>query len=294
MKSDILNLDPEFRPYPEDSLEYKTFTFKGGEEHIEIDKTNDNTSVIITHRINSSSALMRVILANDALRRLGYREVHLYIPYLPYARQDRVMVEGEPLSIRVFADLINACKFDSVTVLDPHSDVGPALIDRIIVDTNHEFVEESFESLVKKQGHRSSEIAVISPDAGAYKKIYKTCEKIQHRFSGTIISANKVRNLKTGVIQSLTFDGDVANKVCVIIDDICDGGRTFIELAKQLKSQGAKRVYLIVTHGIFSYGVEPLKEHLDGVFSTNSFRSFDSEFVEFIEIKKYQKIQISK
>jgi ribose-phosphate pyrophosphokinase len=278
-----LNLNPEFTPFQGEEVLHQSSTFKGGEEHVKITKSNPHEEVTITHRVNSSSDLMKVVLANDALQRIGHERIHLYIPYLPYARQDRVMVEGEPLSIKVFANVINACQFTSVTVLDPHSDVGPALIDRVNIVTNHAFVESAFYDLHLK-GIDHNQIAVISPDAGAYKKIYKTCESI--KFTGELVLCNKVRNLKTGEIIKQTVDGNVTDKVCVIIDDICDGGRTFIELAKQLKDKGAKSVILIITHGIFSYGVEPLQPMVDHVYSTNSFREFQSDYVTFINIQK--------
>jgi ribose-phosphate pyrophosphokinase len=280
----ILNLDPEFHPYTNAiPLDFECFTFKGGEEHIKIKPFQSHLPVIITHRVNSSSDLIRVVMATDALRRIGHKEIHLYMPYLPYARQDRVMVKGEPLSTRVFAQIINSCNFESVTVLDPHSDVSTALIDRVQIDTNHDFVTSAFHDLHLK-GIDHNQIAVISPDAGAYKKIYKTCEAAQ--FTGSLVLCNKVRNLKTGEIINMSFDGDVTDKVCVIIDDICDGGRTFIELGNQLKSRGAKSVILIITHGIFSYGTEPLEGTIDLIYSTDSFRSFSNPLVKFINIQK--------
>jgi ribose-phosphate pyrophosphokinase len=276
-----LNLDPEYIPFAGEEIICETSTFKGGEDHIKIKEFHPHREVTITHRVNSSSDLMKVILANDALQRIGHERIHLYIPYLPYARQDRVMVKGEPLSIKVFAKLINACEFRSVTVLDPHSEVGTALLDRVKIQTNRELVDTAFVSLYA-HGINKDEIAVISPDAGAYKKIYKTCESINYK--GQIVLCNKVRDLGTGQIISLTVDGTVENKVCVIIDDICDGGRTFIELATQLRNRGAKSVILIVTHGIFSYGVEPLQPVIDHIYTTNSIQSFKSPFVTFFQI----------
>jgi ribose-phosphate pyrophosphokinase len=276
-----LNLDPEYKPFAGEEILHETSTFKGGEDHIKIKEFLPHREVTITHRVNSSSDLMKVILANDALQRIGHERIHLYIPYLPYARQDRVMVKGEPLSIKVFTKLINACEFRSVTVLDPHSEVGTALLDRVKIQTNRELVDTTFVSLYA-HGINKDEIAVISPDAGAYKKIYKTCESINYK--GQIVLCNKVRDLGTGEIISLTVDGTVENKVCVIIDDICDGGRTFIELATQLRNRGAKSVILIVTHGIFSYGVEPLQPVIDHVYTTNSIQSFKSPFVTFFQI----------
>jgi ribose-phosphate pyrophosphokinase len=151
--------------------------------------------------------------------------------------------------------------------------VGPALLDRAEIIPNYTFVSIAFGRLSTDFGIDMSEVAVISPDAGAYKKIFKTCENVG--FKGGLVLCNKVRNLSTNEIIKISFDGDVEGKNCVIIDDICDGGRTSIELGKQLKEKGASRVFLFVTHGIFSYGEEPLMGIIDHVYTTRSFRDFD-------------------
>ncbi len=58
---------------------------------------------------------------------------------------------------------------------------------------------------------------------------------------------------------------------CFIVDDICDGGRTFIELAKTLKEKGAEKIYLYITHGIFSNGFGDLSTYFEHIYTTNSF-----------------------
>lgn len=86
----------------------------------------------------------------------------------------------------------------------------------------------------------------------------------------------KNRDVRDGKILSTDFIGNVVDKHCVIVDDIIDGGYTFIELAKILKNKGAKTVYLVVSHGIFSKGIDELKIHIDGVYTTNSIKYFDA------------------
>ena len=291
-----LYLDPTFKPFGTDDEIKCTFsTWKGGEEHCRIEEPLQSfidhldpdgeggffpvyKPVKIVSRANNSSEVFRILLAQDALFRMGIEEIHLFTPYLPYARQDQVMVKGESLSSKVYARQINSCNFKTVSMIDPHSGVGPALLDRpkILGQGYLDFVKIAFSQI------SDSNPCVVSPDAGAYKKIYKTCEGIN--FKGDIVLCNKVRNLATTEIINLTVVGDVKDRTCVIIDDICDGGRTFAELGKQLKEMGAKAVYLIVTHGLFSYGEEQLKPHVDHVWSTDSFRSFESEFVTFIPL----------
>ena len=65
----------------------------------------------------------------------------------------------------------------------------------------------------------------------------------------------------------------------LIVDDICDGGRTFIGLAEELKKKNAGDLYLFVTHGIFSQGFSELKKHFKKIFSTNSFNDFNQDDV---------------
>jgi ribose-phosphate pyrophosphokinase len=118
---------------------------------------------------------------------------------------------------------------------------------------------------------RSAQTAIVSPDAGALKKIYD----IAKEFNITnVTTASKVRDISTGdVLRTELPTMDLTDiEHILIIDDICDGGRTFIELAKEIKKQTDKPIYLIVTHGIFSGGYEKLSDVLDGIFCTNSFK----------------------
>lgn len=78
---------------------------------------------------------------------------------------------------------------------------------------------------------------------------------------------NKARNVQTGEITGTEVYGDVKDKVVLIIDDICDGGRTFIELGKVLKERGASKVILYVTHGIFSQGKQVFEGIIDEVYA---------------------------
>jgi ribose-phosphate pyrophosphokinase len=125
-------------------------------------------------------------------------------------------------------------------------------------------------------------LTLISPDAGASKKTVKIAEY----FNGEpeVIQAQKLRNLKTGEIVKTEILGDVKGKKVLIADDICDGGRTFIELAKVLKNQGAIEVSLFITHGIFSKGLEVFEGLIDTIYTTDSFRP-KSEFKNNSNIK---------
>ncbi|MBM3272747.1 ribose-phosphate pyrophosphokinase [Candidatus Kaiserbacteria bacterium] len=266
----ILNLKAGFEPLgPGDIPLLKSEIFAGGEIDLAVGAVTQDPVTIVT-RLNGSDDIMELLMATDALKEMGCEKIHVFFPYLPYARQDRVMKPGEAFSLRVFADLLNAQGYASVTVFDAHSDVGPALIRRCRVISNH--------ALVARVLAGRSNYVLLSPDSGAFKKISKLADAL--RYQGDIALCNKVR-VTDGAIASVTVTvSDFAGADVFIVDDICDGGRTFIALAQEIRKRNAGKIYLIVSHGIFSYGEEPLRSGgIDHVFTTDSIRNVDSDYI---------------
>jgi ribose-phosphate pyrophosphokinase len=252
-------------------IEYNFFTFSGGEEHIRLSEDVNGESIYITAKIKSSKDLVRLLMLNDAIRRGMPESVICYIPYFPYARQDRVCNDGEAHSLKVFANMINSCKFDLVEVADPHSDVVEAVVDNLAI------IKQStiFDMYIKGNLNMDKHVyTLVSPDAGATKKINNVAKAMECSY---IVEASKVRDTATGNIIETKVNDSVVGCHCLIVDDICDGGRTFIELAKKLKEGGAKTVSLYVTHGIFSKGLTPLMEHIDHVYTTNTMCKLKSD-----------------
>ncbi|MCV9932009.1 ribose-phosphate diphosphokinase [Flavobacterium sp. LS1R47] len=274
----ILNLDPNFRPFPgQKEIDFKSFIFSGGEPHIKINPDFDvNQKITITHRLNSFNDFGLLCLAVDALRRMDVKVIDLFIPYFPAARQDRVMIKGEPLSVKVYADIINAMQLNKVFVFDAHSEVTPALVNNCEVIPNHTFIA----TVIKTIG---SNVKLISPDGGALKKIYKVSE-----FLGgvDVVECSKSRDVKTGRLSGFkVYEDDLKGIDCLIVDDICDGGGTFVGLAEELKKKNAGKLYLAVSHGIFNKGFEVL-DCFDKIFTTNSFKDFEGESVEVIKLSE--------
>jgi len=272
----ILNLDKNFKPIAGDEIDFQTFVFAGGEPHIKINPNFDTTkAVIVTHRLNSFNDLGILCLAADALQRMELELAELIIPYFPAARQDRVMIPGEPLSVKVNADIINGLGFKKVTVFDAHSEVTPALLDKCNAVPNHKFIQE----VIK---HIGKEPLLISPDGGALKKIYKVSEFLNGL---DVVECSKHRDVKTGKLEGFkVYTDDLNGRDCLVVDDICDGGGTFIGLAAELKKKNAGKLYLAVSHGIFSKGVDDMAAIFDRIFTTNSFRELEHEKVTQIKI----------
>lgn len=262
----ILNLDKNFKPLDDEEIQFESFTFSGGEPHIKINPNFDKShNVSITHRLNSFNDLGLLCLAVDALQRMDAKLGNLIIPYFPSARQDRVMVKGESLSVKVYADIINNFNFKKVFVFDAHSEVTPAVLNNCEVITNHKFIEKVIQLI-------GNDVVLISPDGGALKKIYKLSE-----FLGgvEVVECSKSREVKTGKLTGFkAYSEDLKGKDCLIVDDICDGGGTFIGLAEVLKNKNAGKLYLAVSHGIFSKGLDDLN-CFEKIFTTDSFKNYE-------------------
>ena len=289
---------------PEDSLsfKYEISRFPDGQQSLRLIEDGYNTfqslghsdsahGIIIKSRLNTFSDLEIIICATQALKEAGVKNISLYIPYCIGARSDRKFMEGGINYVKtVIAPIINSQGYSSVTILDPHSDVLEACINNFKKASNLNLVSFAFGEILLEDWRKTSDdisfggwykydwlknpdIVLVSPDAGAYKKIFDVAENFQIK---SIATAVKVRDLETGKIlrteiPNLPISTTGKEFRYVIIDDICDGGRTFIELAKAIKEQRPEaKLYLIVTHGIFSAGYAQLGEHFEEIYTTNS------------------------
>ena len=275
----ILNLSSGFDLPSQNSLTFESFTFHGGEPHIKIhlsETIDTEEEILIAQRIQSANDLMLLLLATDAIRRAGYKKISALLPYFPAARQDRVVVPGEPLSLKVYAQVINAQQYDRVIVFDPHSDVTAALLNHVQVVTTELFIQFVLEKI------DDPNIYLVAPDAGAVKKIYPLAKRLN---IAEIITCEKSRDVSTGKLSGFKVHAhDLKGKTCLIVDDICDGGSTFIGIANELKNKNAGRVFLAVSHGIFSDGFEKFNGVLEGIFTTDSFGEIKTGNAEIISL----------
>jgi ribose-phosphate pyrophosphokinase len=256
-------------------VEFDSFTFSGGEEHVRFNPQDFiNIAKIEIHaRLIKSASLVQLMMVNDALKRLVNNsiDIELVIPYFPYARQDRVCVEGEAFGAAVMAEFINSLGFNKVTIWDAHSKISPSLINNVVNVAQLEILQRC-DALTQRIA--TGELILVSPDAGASKKTEAIAKAYPD--SAKVIQARKRRDLETGTIIKTEVEGDIAGKQLLIVDDICDGGRTFIELAKVLKAAGASYIGLFVTHGIFSKGIEVFEGLIDEIYTTDSFPQAES------------------
>mgnify|MGYP000725002795 FL=1 len=280
------------------TFKYEISRFPDGQQSLRLVEGGYNTfqslrdsdqahGIMIKSRLNTFSDLELIICATQALKEVGVKNIELYIPYCIGARSDRKFMEGGINYVKtVIAPIINSQGYSKVTILDPHSDVLEACINNFEKEDNIDLVSFAFKDYFLSKGFKTwspknfDNVCLVSPDAGALKKVFHVAEKIGYK--GEVVIASKHRDLETGKIDYTNVPMSVhdADKDVFIIDDICDGGRTFIEIAKAVDevrklSSSVKREhygknYLIVTHGIFSAGFDFLVQHFDGIYCTNS------------------------
>lgn len=261
--------------------------FPGGEPHVKV-KDNSRAIPIVDCRFQNNDDLITAFAVTDALRRKGHKEIELFIPYFPGARQDRVKsYSGEALTCKVYADLINSQNYSKVIIVDPHSDVTPALINNCRVVTQRDiFCGFKNHLLYEYYG-------LIAPDAGARKKTEDAADPYH---LNRVYYASKKRDMATGKLSGFSCEalpssyefsikkGEETRELqtqYVILDDICDGGGTFIGLAEEIRKQNKESpIDLYITHGIFSQGTDKLLKYFRKIITTDS-----------VHIEKYSRLE---
>jgi len=263
-RNDLVKFNADLGSYPD------------GMPFIKQDAVRDlhKADLTVVIRQKSLESFVTGLFMVDALRERGNFVRKLVLPFIPAARQDRINPEGDYLfTLKSVAKMINDRNFDEVVVLDPHSTVATALIDRVrvfpIADMLHKFWV----------GYD----AVIAPDKGAVGRAQEAADAL-NIINGTnmpVIHADKTRDVATGKLTG--FDVSVeAGKHYLVFDDICDGGGTFIGLGDKIVQQGAS-AGLFVTHGVFSKGTGVLS-NIYGAITTTDSTLFDKHDVRVIPV----------
>lgn len=202
--------------------------------------------VKVVWHFESEAEIMHLL----SLRRLLYSNpMTLHMPFLPYARQDKKVSNTSTFNLEVFADLLNGMRLSEVTALDAHNSKAAR---RLIKNFRNIKPEDFHIALIKKINPNF----IVFPDEGA-----------KFRYDIPLMPyliMNKERDQISGYITKMEATGTYLRQLSgkiLIIDDICDGGATFIMCANALKNINPDiDIHLAVTHGIFSKGLKSLKD----------------------------------
>lgn len=250
---------------------YEVISFPDGEKHLKINKLDRKDTVEIICRITNSDELFLLMQLSDILNRQCVCVEKITISYLMTMRCDRLFSFEQPFSLKIVADVINSFNAKKVVIIEPHSS---ACLDLI----------KNSEARYTSKGLLEYPTTVCFPDNGAFTRY------ASNMLMRPYIVCSKVRDVETGKITSFSID-----KVCeykegseiIVVDDLCDGGGTFVGIAVKLRELKPSKLILAVTHAVQKEGIERVSGFYDKVIITNSYKDWDdlpnNVFVEKIE-----------
>ncbi len=260
-----------------------SFIFPGGEFQLKLPTNIVEERAVLTWKPTQPSDIMFLVLAVNALKNMGILDIDLDILYLPYARQDRICSPGQANSLEAICNILDKLSLTFIRIWDVHNEIVTRQLFKetqvIFVETANIFARykifEIFHHL------NINNLILCAPDEGAWERVEDVANEYHQAYPVVI---NKVRNPHTGKIMNMQWsphNQTIEGWNVLIIDDICDGGATFNQAAQILREQGAINLYLYVTHGIFSNGLDLLKQNFKHiichhVLHDDKFKSHDN------------------
>lgn len=264
--------------FPDDGGAYTSFSYPAGERQVRlteaaVEMVKGADEVRVLARVHSPQDVLDLILLGDAIGGLTPQslDIKLYLPYFPYARADRRFVEGDCYGLGAFANLLAVGSFSPIITMDLHSDALSSVIHNVPPYPLMEKAIQRFAGL-----NEQNSITVLFPDKGACLRYGgNIMNNIGNNHSQITVfqnSCEKVRDPHTGKLSGFKVP-HIYTPTAIILDDICDGGGTFLGIAAEIhRTQPGIKLGLYVTHGIFSQGFEALKQRFQAIYTTNTFR----------------------
>ena len=221
-------------------------SFADQEIFVRIDENVRGEDVFViqstSHPANDN--LMQLLIMMDALRRASARRITAVIPYFGYARQDRKTDGRTPISAKLVANLISTAGADRVLTVDLHAGQIQGFFD---IPTDNLFGSPVMIDDIKER-YAKDKIVVVSPDVGGVVR----ARSLAKRLDDADLAIVDKRRPEAGKSEVMNIIGDVKDKRCIMLDDMCDSGGTLANAAAALKESGAKSVSAYVTHGVLS------------------------------------------
>ena len=221
--------------------------FNDGEIFVEVyENVRGEDMFIIQPTSNpANDNLMELLIISDALRRSSAQRITAVIPYFGYARQDRRTKARTPISAKLVANMLTGAGIERVLTMDLHAAQIQGFFD---IPVDNLYASPIFALDVKNQFKDSMEdLMVVSPDVGGVARARELAKRIN-----APLSIVDKRREKPGEIAEMTVIGDVTDKICLIVDDMCDTAGTLCKAAEVLMEKGAQEVHAYITHGVMS------------------------------------------
>lgn len=236
---------------------YKVINFPDGEIHLELDEIDRKNDLDIRCRITNGNDLFLLMQLSDILKRQCVRPQHIYIHYLMGMRCDRLFSLNRPFSLGIVAEVINSFNTEQVIVFEPHS---IRTLDKIR-NCLPENVSLKAACIFEENGYK-----LVAPDFGSQKRYVMDFDVV----------CNKKRDVNDGKLLQFEISKhkNVKNKNLVVIDDLCDGGSTFVGIASKLNELNPKSISLFVTHAVNFDGILNVSASYDTVYITDSYKDW--------------------
>lgn len=241
---------------------YKVITFPDGEVHLELAPLNRKELVGVICRITNGNDLFILMQLADILKRQCVEVAYLRILYLMGMRCDRLFDLNRPFTLGIVADVVNSLGARNVELCEPHSLRSIRMI-------NNAGVESLTYYNANKLSKDNPNMRFVAPDNGA---------TLRYVLPYAVV-CSKVRDEATGELLDFKAEEIVPAKDrdLLMVDDLCDGGGTFVGLAPKVRELGPKSLSLLVTHAIQKQGIEKVAAVYDKVYITNSYKDWSKE-----------------
>ncbi len=253
-----------------DAVKLEQKVFPDGEQYVRVPRPLNGMEVLYVSRAypNQDASLVRIMLAVDAIKGAGASRVRVFIPYMPYARQDRRFLDGEPISINVVLSALKGLGVDELMVVDIHK---PQSLEQYPGFRNL----EPFKLYADYLKGLLTNPVVICPDMGSAWR----AERLSKLLNAPYECLEKHRDRYTGEVAFTLRRLNVAGMDVVIVDDIISTGGTIVGASKILRDMGARSIVVAAAHCIMVGDAEErLSKAVNNVYCTNSIPGRHSVF----------------
>jgi ribose-phosphate pyrophosphokinase len=224
------------------------YDFANGELFVRYQESvrGSDAFVIQSHAANLNTWIMEQLIMVDALKRASAKRITVVMPFYGYARQDKKHRGREPISARLMADLFKTAGADRLMAVDLHTAQIQGFFDGPV---DHLFALPLLASYVGKRVDRSR-VTIVSPDAGRVR----VAERWSDTLGGTPLAfIHKTRDpMVPNEAKANKVVGEVAGRICVLVDDMIDTGGTITAAVEALFDAGAADVIVTATHAVLS------------------------------------------
>ena len=243
------------------------------------------------NQLSINDKLVRLLFFIGALKDASARSVNAVVPYLCYSRKDRKTKSRDPVTTKYVANLLKSVGLDRIITVDVHN--LQAYQNAFQLTAEHLEARIPFVEHIHSRIQKNDEITVMSPDVGGVKRANHFKNYLEQVLNKPVKLGLMEKERSMGKVTGEMVVGEYEDRTIIIVDDLVSSGTTLARAAKAAKEKGAKKVYAMVTHGIFVGNANEIiaDPHLDKLFITNTLPPF--RLKETIIREKVEVVDIS-